>query len=79
MPEWSKGDDLRSSVFVLVGSNPTQFKILFKLVGIKFLYNIIICFKLKVQQMSWSESKCNSECKENWEFVYMNDSFEEWI
>ena len=25
MPEWSKGDDLRSSVFVLVGSNPTRF------------------------------------------------------
>lgn len=25
MPERSKGDDLRSSVFVLVGSNPTHF------------------------------------------------------
>lgn len=23
MPEWSKGEDLRSSVFVRVGSNPT--------------------------------------------------------
>ena len=23
MPEWSKGDDLRSSVFARVGSNPT--------------------------------------------------------
>ncbi len=25
MPERSKGDDLRSSVFALVGSNPTGF------------------------------------------------------
>jgi hypothetical protein len=27
MPERSKGDDLRSSVFVLVGSNPTHSKL----------------------------------------------------
>jgi hypothetical protein len=27
--------------------------------------------------MSWSKDKCHSECKENWEYVYMNDSFEE--
>lgn len=32
MPERSKGDDLRSSVFVLVGSNPTRF--------IKFYYKV---------------------------------------
>ena len=32
MPEWSKGDDLRSSVFVRVGSNPTVGKMkIFKL------------------------------------------------
>ena len=36
VPERSKGDDLRSSVFVLVGSNPTHFNFVIKKVT-KFL------------------------------------------
>ena len=30
MPEWSKGEDLRPSVFALVGSNPTVCTKLFR-------------------------------------------------
>ena len=44
MPERSKGDDLRSSVFVLVGSNPTQFKYvcdIFEINLVKKTWNIL--------------------------------------
>lgn len=44
LPEWSKGSDLRSDVFVLVGSNPT----------FDIIINIYIFFILLFQYKKYS-------------------------